>query len=174
MCFCQCGCGQRTPVAKKTRALLGHVKGQNIPYINGHNRRKSERYVIEDRGYETPCHIWQLAISQWGYGLEAQGYAQKAAHVAAWERQYGKVPDGYQLDHLCRQRSCINPDHLEPVIPAVNIQRGDKARLTPEDVRSIRRLLDKGLTQKAIAPMFGVCRGTIGAIARGKTWINIV
>lgn len=135
-------------MAKKTRASIGHRKGEPIPYINGHNRRKSERIRIEDRGYRTPCHTWLLSKSKWGYGLEAEGKGQRAAHIAAYVRKYGPVPEGKELDHLCRNRDCVNPDHLEPVIRAVNIQRGDLARLVPDEVREIRVLLAAGSPRK--------------------------
>jgi hypothetical protein len=171
--YCLCGCGQKTGIATKTRNPIGHVKGEHKPYINGHNRRKIDRYREEDRGYETPCHIWLLAKSKWGYGLEAVGHSGRAAHLVAYEKRYGPVAKGLDLDHLCRQRDCINSDHLEPVIRAVNIQRGDLAKLVPEDIPVIRQLLSEGYMQKEIAPLYGVTPGAIGAIARGHTWRNV-
>lgn len=45
-------------------------------------------------------------------------------HRVAWETLRGPIPDGMQLDHLCRQRACWNPDHLEPVSPRENVLRG--------------------------------------------------
>lgn len=161
-------------MAKKTRSSIGHVRGQPIPYINGHNRRKQERYQIEDRGYETPCWIWLLAKSQWGYGLEADGHRQQAAHRAEYKRRYGTIPDNLELDHLCRQRDCVNPDHLEPVTRAMNIQRGDLSQLTEPEVRAIKRMLQEGVKQKEIAQYFNVCRATISCIATGHTWRNVI
>lgn len=93
--------------------------------------------------------------------------------MCAWEAVYGPVPKGHELDHLCRVRACINTEHLEPVISAVNVQRGDRARLREDQVREIRKLLAEGYMLREIAPLYGVCFGTIGAIARGKTWKNI-
>jgi hypothetical protein len=168
---CKCGCGQPTKIANKTRAMIGHIKGQPIPYINGHNRKKAERYRIEDRGYKTPCWTWLLAKSVWGYGLETVNHQQRAAHRRLYEKIHGPVKG--DLDHLCRNRDCVNPDHLEPVTRAVNIQRGDLARLTPEEVQAIRKFLDQGLARVDIADAFGVCAGTIGCIARGHTWKNV-
>lgn len=57
------------------------------------------------------------------------------AHRAAWELLVGPIPDGLQLDHLCRNRGCVNPDHLEPVTSRLNTLRspigaGAKARVT--------------------------------------------
>ena len=62
--LCRCGCGEHTPIATMTRTKWGHVCGTPVPYIRGHNRRKSGiEYVEEDRGYLTPCHIWQRTIN---------------------------------------------------------------------------------------------------------------
>ena len=47
------------------------------------------------------------------------------AHRACYELKRGKVPDGLVLDHLCRVRRCLNPDHLEPVTRSENVRRGD-------------------------------------------------
>lgn len=51
---------------------------------------------------------------------------QKAlAHRVAYELLVGHIPDGMQLDHLCRNRRCVNPEHLEPVTQQENIRRGE-------------------------------------------------
>lgn len=77
-----------------------------------------------------PCHIWS------GY-LNARGYGQFAidrttwiyAHRFSWEMKHGNdIPDGMQIDHLCRVPQCVNPDHLECVTPKVNVRRAVKAR----------------------------------------------
>ena len=57
---------------------------------------------------------------------------------------HGPVPEGLELDHLCRIRHCVNPDHVEPVTCAVNVRRGDLTKLTEEQVRSIPDLYMAG------------------------------
>jgi hypothetical protein len=47
------------------------------------------------------------------------------AHRAVYELLVGPIPDGHHLDHLCRYRPCVCPDHLEPVIPKENTYRGN-------------------------------------------------
>ena len=85
------------------------------------------RWTIEDRGYETPCWIWQLAQMGQGYGCEwDRGRGRMVqAHILAFEREYGPTPPGLELDHLCRVRLCVNPDHLEAVSHAENVRRGN-------------------------------------------------
>jgi hypothetical protein len=48
----------------------------------------------------------------------------RQAHRFAWELLRGAIPDGLTLDHLCRNRRCVNPDHLEPVTAVENTMRG--------------------------------------------------
>lgn len=74
------------------------------------------------------CWLWTRGIKSHGYGNAAFGGRFWNAHRLVWEQLVGPIPDGVQLDHLCRVRHCVNPDHLEPVTPATNSQRGSTAR----------------------------------------------
>jgi hypothetical protein len=77
-----------------------------------------------------PCWLWLGAISH-GYGAFGVGRNKvKRAHRVAYELVKGGIPNGLEPDHLCRVRSCVNPDHLEPVTRLVNIMRGAGPRMT--------------------------------------------
>lgn len=75
---------------------------------------------------ERGCTVWTGSMSSSGYGLylvKSVG-KRRMAHVVAWNMKFGEVPAGLQLDHLCRNRACVNTDHLEPVTGKVNVNRG--------------------------------------------------
>lgn len=70
------------------------------------------------------CWFWTAAIGDDGYGrFWAEGQMRRA-HRVSYIAMVGSVPEGLVLDHLCRQRSCVRPDHLEPVTPLENSLRG--------------------------------------------------
>lgn len=73
-----------------------------------------------------PCWIYiGNHASRNGYGRAWWKGADRALHRILYELLVGPIPDGHQLDHLCRVRPCCNPDHNEPVTPGVNTHRGD-------------------------------------------------
>lgn len=69
----------------------------------------------------TGCWMWMGAIHWTGYGVSGS----KLAHRASYESEFGAIPDGKQIDHLCRNRWCVNPHHLEAVTQRENIMRGE-------------------------------------------------
>lgn len=81
--------------------------------------------VVEDKYFVAPdgCWLWLGSIDRDGYGNAKTRYG-RAAHRLTYQAYVGDIPEGMQLDHLCRQRSCVNPYHLEPVTQQENILRG--------------------------------------------------
>ncbi|MDF2899680.1 MAG: hypothetical protein K0Q46_6466 [Rhodococcus erythropolis] len=70
------------------------------------------------------CWEWIATRNDQGYGRTRVGEKWKLAHRAAYELLIGPIPEGMHLDHLCRNPSCVNPDHLEPVSARENMLRG--------------------------------------------------
>jgi hypothetical protein len=82
---------------------------------------------VVDLGYETPCFLWKLADSGSGRG---GGYPRMklnnrtvAVHIVSFVNEHGYVPGNKHIDHRCRNRMCVNPDHLEMVTPSRNQRR---------------------------------------------------
>ncbi len=78
----------------------------------------------------SPCVLWQGARNNNGYGVRTVCQRQVLAHRYAYEMERGPIPDGLELDHLCRVRECVNPAHLEPVTHAENMRRSAPAQKT--------------------------------------------
>jgi hypothetical protein len=80
----------------------------------------------------TGCWEWTGSVNDSGYGKFSLSTTQlsRRAHRVAYELLVGPIPDGLELDHLCRNTICVNPAHLEPVTQAENVRRGLNAQKT--------------------------------------------
>lgn len=76
---------------------------------------------VED---ESGCWLWIGSLNAGGYGQFNNGQTIVKAYRWSYEHHVGPVPEGLDLDHLCRVRHCVNPAHLEPVTRLENILRG--------------------------------------------------
>lgn len=103
-------------------------------------KTESERFWIKvDKNGPIPidrhdlgnCWIWIAYRNQAGYGWFKLGSrrdgteGQVQAHIWLYEYEIGPVPDGLELDHLCRNRACVRPTHLEAVLHRINVLRGE-------------------------------------------------
>jgi hypothetical protein len=71
------------------------------------------------------CWRWTKCKKSNGYGATCIAGKMRYVHRVAYEAWIGPIPDGMQIDHLCRVRDCCNPDHLEAVTQGVNLLRGE-------------------------------------------------
>ena len=171
--FCQCGCGGKTGINRDNDPRLGYVKGEPRRFLRGHYHKRSdpigpERYTLNPA---TGCWVWQGFLYA-GYGLVKIEGRSRRPHRVSYERRHGPIPEGMELDHLCRNRACINPEHLEAVTKEVNAQRGKGAKLTPERVR-VMRFLAGSMTHRDLAKKFGVSTATVHDVLHRHAWKNI-
>lgn len=200
--YCQCGCGEKAFVPPKNNKSKGWVKGCPMPFYGRHSRRKpGPRYIEEDRGYITPCLIFQGYIDASGYGSDWVNAKPESSHRAAWIRTNGPIPNGLFVLHRCDVKACANPEHLFLGTQKDNVAdmyakgrgqlgethwtrakpnrvaRGEDngfSKLTEDQARQIKRLINQGeFTFTEIGGRFDISRYTVGLIARGKRWRHV-
>ena len=77
------------------------------------------------------CWEWQAFVGKRdGYGRFHVLNKPRLAHRISWQLLRGPIAPGLQVDHLCKNRRCVNPSHLEPVTAHINVMRSDSPRLT--------------------------------------------
>lgn len=159
--LCQCGCGERAPLARSW--CEGNVKGRPLRFIRGHHLRKaSVEYLVDEN---TGCWVWQLGKTAGGYGETKVDGRGLLAHRHYYEQTKGPIPAGLVLDHLCRNPSCVNPDHLEAVTHAENVRRGASTKLSNDDVRAIRASEE---SDAALAIRYGISRTYLKDVRSGR------
>jgi hypothetical protein len=168
---CGCGCGQITPLASRAEGRRGIVKGQPLPQVPGHRRIRAatldfsspygsahkaqwgdEKLPLSfwERVHPEPntgCWLWSGVTLKNGYGT----FHYK--HDSEWVTHYvhriitsalvQTIPEGMQIDHLCRVRWCVRPDHLEIVTQAENLRRG-RGGAVRQELMAAREACGKG------------------------------
>jgi hypothetical protein len=110
----------------------------NDHYLRGPGRIV-DRFLAKVDGPLFGCWEWTGYRDRGGYSV-FWDRKTVVGHKWAWEHVNGLTPAGNELDHLCRNRGCVNPLHLEPVTRSENILRGDGPRVTAERNRKSRVL----------------------------------
>lgn len=143
--------------------------------------------VIIPKNVITDCWLWNAGKNSWGYGYFKVDGKTKIIHRLVYELLKGSISDGLQIDHLCKIRNCVNPNHLEPVTPKENVrrssafgsiqqqgERGSNARLTSEQIKEVKRLYSTGsFTQKELGEMFGISFQHVSQIVNNKRWKHL-
>lgn len=126
--WCRCDCGGRTrSVGTDLR------KGKTVGCGCQAGRRASGEairlWATVARGRADECWPWLGALTDDGYGrIRRDDGTKVGAHRLAWLLTHGEIAEGLVIDHLCRNRTCCNPAHLEPVTNQTNLRRGHAAR----------------------------------------------
>lgn len=191
-CYCQ-RCGKefkQTPV----RVALGKGK-----YCSMECRRQKpeERFWSKVNKSDSGCWLWTGAKTGNGYGgfsigAKGENYQEWRAHRYSWFLTHGDIPEGMNVCHRCDNPQCVNPDHLFLGTTADNVadklskgrqSKGEQvagAKLTREDVLTIRRLYQEDASEKSrryssrkLAKMYGVNKSAILAVIHRKSWLHV-
>lgn len=107
--YCSAGCASSANNAARPRLPL--------------HRRLWDKFTISDG-----CWEWTAQINPNGYGSFKVDGRPRRAHRVVYEWLVGPIPAGLELDHLCFNKACVRPDHLEPVTHKENMQRMNARR----------------------------------------------
>lgn len=118
----------------------------------------------------TGCWVWLRSTDKDGYPYFRSDGKVIRSHRFYYERDKGAILDGLELDHLCQNRLCVNPDHLEAVPHVENVRRGRRCNhLTIEKAREIRALRGT-MTHRAIAERYGISHALVAHVMTNRVW----
>lgn len=104
-----------------------YKRGQELKEIRVYEATPEARFWVKVTKTDD-CWLWTGAKHELGYGrfrLDAKAKLTVPSHRYAYTLLVGPIPEGMVLDHLCRNPSCVNPSHLEPVTQGENVLRGE-------------------------------------------------
>jgi hypothetical protein len=104
------------------------VESGHVPTSDHVRRTPLARWREKVVTQETGCWAWIGAATPLGYGTFWIDTKYVPAYRAGYELLVGPIPDGLELDHLCKNPNCVRPDHLEPVTHRENVRRSDAGR----------------------------------------------
>ena len=110
-----------------------------------------------------------------GYGKKRFNGKDVLAHRWIYEQLFGIIPDGMVINHICNNRSCVNPHHLEVVTQTENCRKGNGTKLNIEQVKYIKSLkgkLPRGGKQQ-LACELEITQSLISDIWYGRCWIDV-
>ena len=189
--LCECGCGLPAPISTRNRPELGHVIGQPIRFISGHN---GQIFPHTEEGFwrrvarsqnTDECWNWTGPVGSNGHGLLYFQGSMHAAHRLAYTFGNGPIPAGLMVRHSCDNPSCCNPRHLLVGTTQDNTAdrqarqrqaRGERtagAKLKEADIPRIRERSRSGESYASISRDLGVSWNAIREVAIGRTWKHV-
>ena len=134
-----------------------------------------EHNLKRDASNPDGCWLWIGALTNKGYSRIARhsSIGDLKAHKVIYELLVAFVPNGLELDHTCKNRACVNPNHLEPVTHAENNRRSSHTKLTIEKVQEIKQKLACGGQILGLSLQYGVSYATIWKIANQRSWEDV-
>jgi hypothetical protein len=133
---------------EKIAAVNGDLSDCRLNNLSALPHRRTEapppsavmkRVEARCRQLENGCLEWTGPVNNKGYGIGYDGLKREYTHRIMYKCRHGSIPSGLELDHLCRNTRCCNPDHLEPVTHKENVRRGDAGLHLPSVARARAR-----------------------------------
>lgn len=121
-------------------------------------------YVINEDG----CWLWTGGVNNRGYGSLKVNGKHMHSHRAMWEQERGPIPGNLTIDHICKIKLCVNPDHMRLMTRLDNQRLGSHVKITYEQAEQIRA--DPRM-QKEIAVSYGLSESQVSRIRSGKMWV---
>lgn len=151
---------------RKTTDVSGPVSSRGRKIGGGLRGPPEERFAAKVQRAASGCLEWQGCINSRGYGVFIAGGrgSQVLAHRWNYERHVGPIPNGLTIDHLCANKVCVEPSHLEPVTAEENVKRWAQ-KIT--HCRNGHELSGGNLIRKASGRRN--CRACLNANRRRKT-----
>lgn len=195
--YCACGCGEKTAIAVRNEYRRGHIKGEPVRYVHGHNPRRGsyeKRFWshVDKNGpihpvLGTPCWDWQGCTDPMGYGRIHIGSGGQSftTHRVAYELTYGPIPEGLIVCHHCDRPRCCNPahhflgshsDNTADMVAKNRHSHGANhpgAKLTETQVIEARQLYAQGVRAAHLAKKYNVADGTMREALHHETWKHI-
>jgi len=111
---------------KKIQLPIEEIGNEKIPDKIHYLVKQFMRLVVIDN-HQSDCWGWRGCINNKGYSILHYHNRKQMAHRISYQIFHGKILDDLDIDHLCRNPVCSNPDHLEPVTHQENTLRGDRS-----------------------------------------------
>lgn len=151
------------------------VRAKNGHYLKHCRRHKNKRNLLDIHDMYTKtdgCWEWQGTISAHGYAHSSKDSRPVPAARLVYKELVGDYDHTkYHLDHLCYNRKCVNPAHLEVVTLKENMRRRRCTKLSMRKANKIRKLWKEGVSQTKIASLYKVDQALISRIVNNKIWL---
>ena len=129
--------------------------------------RSTPEYIIDS---ETGCWEWQRAFNNRGYPTKWILGRKWLAHRLYYTLANGLISPDMTIDHLCRNKACVNPAHLEMVTACRNLRRGVRTTLNEQAVIEMRARYKAGERTAALAAEYGATKAAVYQSCTGSTW----
>lgn len=189
--FCECGCGGKTTMIKKTVKRKGLVKGEYYRFMLHHAYKDNNKRFWAKVNKENDCWLWMGAKSNDGYGWMRYDHQMIRVHRLSWKLAFGDIPDGLWVLHKCDVPLCVNPTHLFLGTCVDNsadmvskgrarncAMRGENspaAKLREKQVIEIMKLAPKKtVSYSNIALKYGISVSTVSAIVNRRSWKHLL